>query len=171
MLLTLQRTKNRRQFVRMRQLISNFCGQPTWKPLYHANAQYRMESSLHSKILRFESELEPIWSRSVPRNTTKLFGNGSDQICISSVALYQFYRNSPKTCYSYRSDTDMCVLIWYCPDATAVLIQCWKYTRNKTFWQWTVSGQNIFGCVSVSVTSEILYSKDSKPPTRDNKNP
>ena len=25
--------------------------------------------------------------------------------------LYQFYKNSPKTCYSYRSDTDMCVLI------------------------------------------------------------
>ena len=26
-------------------------------------------------------------------------------------ALYQFSKNSPKTCCSYRSDTDMCVLI------------------------------------------------------------
>ena len=27
------------------------------------------------------------------------------QLCISSAALYQFYKNSRKTCYSYRSDT------------------------------------------------------------------
>ena len=37
--------------------------------------------------------------------------------------LYQFYHNSPKTCHSYRFDTDMCVLIWYSPDAAAVMIQ------------------------------------------------
>ena len=32
-------------------------------------------------------------------------------ICISSAALYQSYKNSPKSCYSYRSDTDMRILI------------------------------------------------------------
>ena len=29
----------------------------------------------------------------------------------------------------------MCVLIWYCLDATAVLVQFRKYARNRTFWQ------------------------------------
>ena len=70
-----------------------------------------------------------------------------NRICISSAALYQICKNSPKTCYSYRSDTDMCILIWYCPDATAVLIQFRKYARIRTFWQWTVSDQKIFCCV------------------------
>ena len=53
------------------------------------------------------------------------------RICINSAALYQFY----KTALTHAIHTDMCVLIWYCPDAAAVLIQLRKYARNRTFWQ------------------------------------
>ena len=81
---------------------------------------YRVKC-VHSKILSFESELEPIWSRSVPQKHNRTFWQRVwyrtvNRICISSAALYQFYKNSPKTCYSYMSDTDMCVLIsvWLC---------------------------------------------------------
>ena len=38
----------------------------------------------------------------------------------------------------------MCVLIWYCRDATAVLIQFRKYASNRTFWQRNCIGSEHF---------------------------
>ena len=81
----------------------------------------------------------------------------------SSVSVLQ---NSPKTCYSYRSDTDRCVLIWYCPDATAVLIQFRKYACNRTFWQQNCIGsQHFLPCMHLQSHSQALLSLGMRPAT------
>ena len=78
----------------------------------------------HSKIVQIciqkcnRTFWQLVWYRTIIVTVSVL------QLCITT---------APKTCYSYRSDIDMCVLIWYCPDATAVLIQFWKYACNRTF--------------------------------------
>ena len=87
----------------------------------------------------YESELESIWSAMYCTQQPKQWV--WHRTVIRSVSILQ---NSPKTCYSYRFDTDVCVLIWYWPDATAVLIQFWntpltelwpqKCIRSEYFW-------------------------------------
>ena len=76
---------------------------------------------LHSEILHDRSEQEPIW---LPRNATEHFGNGSVPNCKSD--LYHSYKSSSKTWYLYRSETDMCVLIWYSPGATNSVQKVWR---------------------------------------------
>ena len=57
--------------------------------------------------------------------------------------LYQFYKNRPKTCYSYRPDTGYVRTV-------LMLLQYWFSSENMSvtelFGNGTVLGQKIFGC-------------------------
>ena len=109
------------------------------------------------------------WNQSDPDLYPETQPNSLAMSLIRFVLVLQFCISSTETVLRHAIRTGLIQICaywsWYCPDATAVL------PVTEFFGNRTVLGQNIFGCVSASVTSEILYSKDSKLPTCDNKNP
>ena len=131
---------------------------------------------IHSKILHFESELEPIWSirtgtnlihqnwnqsdpselepiwsRSVPRNPTELFGNWYRTV---NLDLYQFCSSVSvlqKQPLRHAIHTGLIQICAYWSDTVMMLLQYWFSSENtpvtELFGNGTVLGQNIFGCV------------------------
>ena len=104
-------------------------------PLYKLKAWSDSEADIFENQLTLHSQTYVMNQSQIQKKKNETFWQWVWHRLVNP-DLYQFY-------------TDMRVLIWYCPDATAVLIQFWKHARNRTFGNGLIGlyHQNIFCCV------------------------
>ena len=124
----------------------------------------RHSTAVHSKIVRFRTNLIRICTQKCNRTFwQKVWYWTVNRICVSSAALYQFYKNSPKTCYSYRYDTDMWVLIWYCADAPCNWKEIYRgYRLSATCVQHSSVYVHRGLCMARTLTRNVLFKKIKK---------